>query len=398
MNDLEIFLVAVAAIWALVLITYKKFDLKKRGFSIYPHLATLMWRTERGLHTMDRIAKRWRSRWLFFGNLAIFLGVFFMLFVTINLLLNAIINLTTPRAMPGVAFVVPGLIPGLTVIIWLIVIGVVLGFHEFFHGFLLRAQNLKTKSIGLMLFLFIPGAFVEPDEKRLMKAKPKARARMFAAGPISNVVTSFLFLCIILVLVAPKPGVYVYGVAKGYPAENIPVGARIVMLDNFYVETIENYDNFFYGKKPGENVRVVTDNGEFHLTLKQYPGNENIGTIGAVVMRAVPPYQFLNPLFMLSSTAAVILGAPVFHPIVYSSVVPFVAIDALKWIFVLSLGVGLFNLLPAKPLDGGYVLEALLELKISREKARKVVKATSYLVLILIIINIATPYLRTVLS
>ncbi|MFN4133925.1 MAG: M50 family metallopeptidase, partial [Candidatus Hadarchaeales archaeon] len=291
-----------------------------------------------------------------------------------------------------------GLIPGLTVAIWLIVIGVVLGFHEFFHGFLLRAQKLKARAIGLMLFLFIPGAFVEPDEKRLMKARPKVRARMFAAGPISNVVTSLLFLCIILALVTPKPGVYIYGVAKGYPAENIPRGTRILMLDNFYIESIENYEKFFSGKMPGDNVRVVTENDEFHLMLKQYPDNENLGTIGALVMAAVPPYQFLNPLFMLSSTAAVILGAPIFHPTVYSSAVPFVVIDVLKWIFVLSLGVGLFNLLPAKPLDGGYVLEALLELKISREKARKVVRGTSYLVLLLIIINLATPYLRAVLS
>lgn len=394
MSDLAIFIGAVAIIWLVVIFAYKRYNLKEKGFSLHPYWATLMWRTERGLPTMDKIAKKWEKRWMAFGNFAIILGVFLMFFVLANLFLNAILNLMAPRAMPGVAFVIPGLIPGLTVVIWLIVVGVVLGFHEFFHGFLLRAQNIKAKSIGLMLFLFIPGAFVEPDEKKLMKSKPKVRARMFASGPVSNILTSFLILGLILLLLVPKPGVYLYAVARGYPAENLPRGCRILMVDDSRVESIEDYLSFFENKKPGENVRVETEKDVFYFTLKGYPDNENIGTIGAAVISAIPPYQFLNPLFLLSSTAAVILGAPLFHPFVYSSFVPFVVIDVLKWIFVLGLGVGLFNLLPAKPLDGGYVLESLLELKISKKKARKVVRFTSYLVLFLIIINLAVPHLR----
>ncbi|MFN4133224.1 MAG: hypothetical protein ACK4GQ_02510, partial [Candidatus Hadarchaeales archaeon] len=98
MSDLAIFIGAVVAIWALVIITYKKYDLKKRGFSIYPYMATLMWRTGKGLQMMDRIAKRWKSKWISFGNFSIFLGMFLMFFVTTNLFLNAVLNLTAPRA------------------------------------------------------------------------------------------------------------------------------------------------------------------------------------------------------------------------------------------------------------------------------------------------------------
>jgi membrane-associated protease RseP (regulator of RpoE activity) len=471
MEDLLIFLLVVGVIWVAVLLAYRRYNLKERGFTLYP--AILMWRTKRGVGFIERVSKRFQGGWKAYGNLATGVGIFIMFFVLVNLAINAAILFARPAlAFPGVRFVLPGLIPGLTLALWLIVIGVVLAVHELFHGFLLRGQGLQTKSIGAMLFLFIPGAFVEPDEKELWRAKPSKRMRMFAAGPVSNVLISFLFLGLILALLVPKPGVYIYGIAEGYPAsapglyiheiaENSPaenrleLGMRIFAMDNENMHTLENFYHFmentvpgqvvrvwadnrnfsielaenpenenrgFLGvvltsrslslgmrlhsidgenldtrkdfhdfmedTVPGQLIRVTADNWDFKISLAEDPENENAGYLGLIPVSATPRHQFLNPLHVLGNAVGVVLGAAVFHEYVYEALVPWVIIDVLRWLFALNLLVGFFNLLPAKPLDGGYVFEALLERRTSRRRARKITKVLSYFVLVLIILNL----------
>jgi membrane-associated protease RseP (regulator of RpoE activity) len=428
MLDLLIFLAAIGVLWLVVGLSYRRYKLKKRGVILYP--GAIMWRTTKGLGVIDRTATKHRRFWNSYGNVAVAVGLFFMIFVFVNIILNIIFLLMQPaNAPPGATFVLPGLIPGLGITAWLISVGVVLVIHEFSHGLLLRSQGLKTRSTGAMIFLFIPGAFVEPDEKELKKAPITKRMRMFAAGPVSNIVFAFIFLFILLAFLVPKQGVYVYAVAKNYPLENYVrdnmfghitdnnlksslvenyvaenlLGARILTLNSatigtMTIDSIDNFDNFMSQTKPGDNVTMVIDNGTdnktFTLTLTKDSDNENMGAIGIAAVSAPPHSAFLNPLLVLGSAFGVFLGAPYFSPLIYNAVVPWAVIDILKWLFVLNLGVGMFNLLPAKPLDGGYLFEGLLEKRISKESARKVVKVCSYLVLILIIMNFIPAVLR----
>jgi len=427
MLDLLIFLAAIGVLWLVVGLSYRRYKLKERGVILYP--GVMMWRTTKGLGVIDKTASKHRRFWNSYGNVAIAVGLFFMIFMFVNVILNIIFILMQPaNAPPGATFVLPGLIPGLGITAWLISVGVVLVIHEFSHGLLLRSQGLKTKFTGAMIFLFIPGAFVEPDEKELKKAPSTKKMRMFAAGPVSNIVFAFIFLFILLAFLVPKPGVYVYGVADNYSLDNyirdnmfgnIPgglgdnltasyisenlLGARILSLSiatigTTPIDTIDRFDNFMSQTKPGDNVTVVIDNGTgqktFTLTLGKDIDNENMGMIGVYSRSAPSNWNFLNPLFVLGSAFGVFLGAPVFSPLVYNAVVPWAVIDILKWLFVLNLGVGMFNLLPAKPLDGGYLFESLLGRRISKEGARKAAKVCSYLVLILILMNIIPSLLR----
>jgi len=50
----------------------------------------------------------------------------------------------------------------------------------------------------------------------------------------------------------------------------------------------------------------------------------------------------------------------------------------------LNFSVGIFNLLPAKPLDGGLLLEELLGYKLSESVVRKIVTPLSYFLILLI--------------
>lgn len=386
-------MVILAAFWGIVLLANRRYNLKKRGFAISP--GVIMWRTKWGLKFINRVAHAKRF-WRTYGTVSVVAGIALMVFVFINLILNLIFLLTRPtEAVAGVQFVLPGLVPGLTLIDWLIAVGSVLLVHEFAHGFLLRAQDLKTQSVGGLLFIAIPGAFVEPNEKQLARAPISKRLRVFAAGPFSNAIFSILCLGIILLLLVPKPGAYVYAVAKGYPADNhdIGLGMRLYSLDGVQINSPGDFESFMIGTRPGENIRVITSAGEDLITLAQNPYHEERGYLGIAVASAISRWNFANPLFVLGTAMAELMGSNVFHPYVFDALVPWTVIDVLKWIFVLNLGIGLFNLLPAVPLDGGYIVRGILEKVISKEKAAKVTNFLSILVIAIILANFI-PFLR----
>ena len=379
--------------WDAVGLLNRWFDLKKRGFSISP--GVIMWRTKRGLNFINRVGQA-KLFWRIYGDLAVIVGVILMVFVSINLALNLSALLTRPTAaVAGVQFVLPGIVPGLTPIAWIIAIGTVLVVHEFAHGFLLSSQDLNVESVGGMLFVAIPGAFVEPNEKQIKKARVSKRLRMYAAGAFSNVLFAILCLGIILLLLVPKPGAYVYAVAKDYPADNhnVRLGMRLYSMDNFQINDSQDFENFMSMRVPGENIRIVTSAGENIITLAKNPYNENRGYFGVAVISSISRWNFVNPLFVLWTSMAELLGNNVFHPYIYDAMVPWAVIDILKWIFVLNLGIGLFNLVPAVPLDGGYILRGILEKVISKERAARVGMVISIIVLGIILANFL-PFLR----
>jgi membrane-associated protease RseP (regulator of RpoE activity) len=167
-------------------------------------------------------------------------------------------------------------------------------------------------------------------------------------------------------------------------------------MDNVQVETYEEFTDFMSNTSPGDNVTLGTDNGEFPVTLAG-GDDDNKGILGVLTVSAQSGTEFFNPLNILGSSVGVVLGGSVFHPYAYDALAPWVIIDVLKWLFALNLLVGFFNLLPAKPLDGGYIFEALLERKVSHDRAKKITKVFSYIVLVLIILNLV-PSLRGLLG
>ncbi|MFB0500303.1 MAG: site-2 protease family protein, partial [Candidatus Hadarchaeaceae archaeon] len=57
------------------------------------------------------------------------------------------------------------------------------------------------------------------------------------------------------------------------------------------------------------------------------------------------------------------------------------------WMFLLNFAIGMFNLLPLVPLDGGYILQGVVERASSEQTAKRVSYIFSFIVLALIIVN-----------
>ena len=63
----------------------------------------------------------------------------------------------------------------------------------------------------------------------------------------------------------------------------------------------------------------------------------------------------------------------------------------LFFLFVINFGVGLANLLPIKPLDGGRMWEVLFQ-KISKKHSRRLTLGISYFTFLLLVVNFILPF------
>ena len=161
----------------------------------FPLIYILMWRTKLGLKFMDSFANKFKGLLRFLGYISIIVGFLGMAFIMFSLIQNFLSIITKPEALPGVGLVLPIKAKGVFYVpffYWIISIFILAVVHEFSHGIYARLCNLKVKSSGFAVFSLlvpiIPAAFVEPDEKKMIKKSVKDQLMIYSAGPFANVV------------------------------------------------------------------------------------------------------------------------------------------------------------------------------------------------------------------
>src|SRR3990167_449105 len=150
---------------------------------------------------MDYITQRFQEWVILFGYIGMGAGFVGLVFISYTLIQNLYSLITQPSATSGVSLVLPGVhVPGLGVLpfwYWILAIFTIAVVHEFSHGIVARAHNIPVKNTGIVFFGPILGAFVEPDEKKLVKEKDIHQYSVLAAGSFSNIllaVFAVLFL------------------------------------------------------------------------------------------------------------------------------------------------------------------------------------------------------------
>ncbi|WP_297458932.1 site-2 protease family protein [Thermococcus sp.] len=307
----------------------------EEGLSVDMFIA--MWRTKRLLGFIDRLARKNRRFWRVYGDVGIALGFMGMAYVFYALLKTAV-QTVSGGGGGGVQLV----IPGLTIPLWygLVGLAVVMIVHELSHGVTARADGLPLKSVGLVLLAVIPGAFVEPDEEALSKAPLRTRLRVYGAGSLANVGTALVTLLLLTFAVSPllqPSGVLVSGVLENGPSYGIlQKGDVIVAMDGTTIKTVDEFIAFMNRTKPGQVVTLtVLRNGrELKLTVRlgEHPDRPGKGYLG------IYPAQHV-----VSKIGMDWLVLPLFF--------------SLYWVYVLNIGIGLMNLFPLVPLDGGRMLD-----------------------------------------
>lgn len=341
-------------------------------------------RTKKGLDLIDKIAKTNPRFWSIYGWIGLIVGAI-SVFVAIYYIGLGFVDLAQGGEQGGVGLVLPGLSgeqsfqPGaffIPIEYWIISIGIIMFVHELSHGIVARAEDFEINSVGWLVLGIIPGAFVEPKGENMLPGAEsgetqseehhgpwdqgnwKSQLKVLSAGSFANYVTAAIF---ILLLFGMQSVAYLdtglhYNSVEDSPAEAAGMTSGILYsLDN--ITATRNNQEFVeavFTIEPGDEVHLNTSEGEFTVTaeareedqtneqLLEEFGIEERGYLGLEFNEYKEGYQpyesglgwFMNLLLMIG---------------------------------LLNFAIGLFNMLPIKPLDGGQIVDVLTREYVSEE-------------------------------
>jgi len=450
MEGLLVFFAILSAYFLMVMFLHKKGILEKYNISLYG--PALLLRTTKGRNFLKKIADRKRF-WKAFGSFGIVFCFIMMVLMVLVLALQAwtVLGFTPEQkeALPGIEFglVLPGINPILPLeyiayILLALVVAVIV--HEFSHGILTFASNLKVKSLGI-LYLIIPlGAFCEPDEEQLRNTKTSNRMRVYAAGPTSNFTVVLISILLFSFVFMPAvqhaaDGIGIISIGEDTPAEELGLqsGMIITHINDTKIDTFYDFFIVMNNTRANQTVNIsyvgqetyiksVVLSDKYYEYEKRNPGANNKSYIGKGYLGVGPnpfidflpilknpfsnfPNNFLlfyilpllgldgyNPIYSPFTDSYTITGPLSFIP----SNVFWAILNALYWIFWLNLAVGLFNVLPMIPLDGGFMFNDALGSFIRRvkkglsdERREKIVKNVSLVTSLLILFIVLFPWL-----
>ena len=376
MNGIYYYLIAFFVIWILSLTLKNK--LEDHGFEI--NFPVIMWKTQKLRGFITRISNISPRFWKWFMNVGIVVAFGAMIFITWTL----VSSIPSIFETPSVSIVLPGVdMPGSSIYVpfgyGLLALATVLIVHEFSHGIQAIGEKIPIKSIGLLLFAILPGAFVEPDDEELKKAKKSSRLRVYAAGSIANMSLALVAILLLTLVSGAIPhyfqedGIEIDRVVSDSPSDGILKSGMIIeAIDNKTINDSASYTKVVGSFKPGDNISVQTDQGTYSVVLAKNPNNESRGFFG---IQAAKHFNLVDNSLGPLPWILFELG------------------ELFQWIFILNLGIGLFNLLPLKPLDGGHMLETLLCYKLSEKQAKPIVNALSVVMAVIILFSILASFL-----
>lgn len=263
---------------------------------------------------------------------------------------------------------------------------------------------------GYVRFVGDMNAASAPDTEAIANADPELAPRLFAnknvwrriavvaAGPIANIILTFLILYALLVgygryTVPPVIGeVTVASVAE---AAGLEAGDKVLSVDGYVVRGFDDFQRFI-ATAPERQVTIVVEREGADRTIDLVPeavetqdrfgNNQRIGRIGVsrtideadVSLYRPGPIEavgmtFEEIRFIVQRTGAFLgdffvgrgdveqLGGPVKVAKVSGQVATLGVIALINLTALLSLNIGIFNLLPVPMLDGGHLLYYLVE-------------------------------------
>ena len=364
--------------------------LKRKRLEIQAKIIVL-YRMKWGLRWMDKYATKFREWIILLGYIGVGAGYIGLIFISYILVKNLYDLITTPSTVSGVSLVLPGVnVPGLGVLpfwYWIMAIFVIALVHEFSHGIVARAHNIPVKNTGIVFFGPIMGAFVEPDEKKLRKEKEITQYSVYAAGSFSNILLALIAILLLNVLflpwqqsmVTPEGFTFESYVNESYPfaQAGLAAGTRITGINNMPTPHFQEFAKELSYYKPRDRIRVNTKDKEYSITLAEDPDNPRKSFLGIQEIRNEEEVK-----------EAYSTGLRYWLYYLIDWLTGF-----LYWLYFLSLGIGLFNLLPLPIVDGGRMAQTFLHRLKGPEKGERRYRQISILFLVILLLSLFFPLL-----
>lgn len=358
----------------LIILNKRKFEVQSKFIFLY--------RTKLGLKSMDYIAKKYNKTVKALAKLGVWTGYLGFVFITF-MLVKLLISLLQKPDTIGVSPVIPGIPIAGTGLVFPLIIGwisllIIMVVHEFAHGVVARAYKQRVLSSGLAFFGPILGAFVEPDEKQIIKQNKNIQNSIYAAGPFANIILTVITTLMLLFVVTPllqsfelNPVGLEITPMPNMPTYNASLEEKTIITKINYVDitSAEQFYNQTLSIHPGDIVTFETEDQKIYTinTIKN-PNNESLGYMGIYIqgMKYQATTKLLDLLYRMLKWIATLLF----------------------WTALISINIGLINLYPIYITDGARMLKIHIEARMkNKKKAENLwIKLNNYAVLILLAI------------
>lgn len=381
MDQWILFLAIVLAFWSLMLMA--KHFLPK---SVEVRPLYMIWRTTKFNSIIERTGARLRPFWKVVWTIGIAISIGGSIYITYVLARNLFLLFFKVEEASPVSLLIPGLTLSPTfntLFFFTVSIVVILVSHEFSHGVAARAEGIKVKSTGLLLLAIIPGAFVEPDEEDLKKARRSSQARVYAAGSTANILIALIALSLLAngpSVISPlyhttPSGVQITEVVSGSPAEGIlRAWDAIININGSPIMNTNDLEKILKEIPPNSIVPITIIRGGEPLVIEFKFGQSptsNSSYIGIYTYPYYPPKYSCVPTFL-----------------------PYYILGSLSWIYILSLNVGLINMMPVTALDGDKLAEVIITFVFRRKDlSEKIGQVLRWACLTILVLNISMSFI-----
>jgi membrane-associated protease RseP (regulator of RpoE activity) len=397
MLDLETIsaIIFVLAVIAAIIIDRKNIEFKS---------GLIMRRTKRGKRWLYETARKYKKLLYWTTTIGVF-AWFVISVVTFGILGYSVYNMfanpelavaqgpSSRLILPSIGGVqYPNFVLGVPIWFWIIGIFVVVSVHEPFHAFAARLKNISIKSMGLALLFIFPIAFVEPDDNQVKKLKPLSKMRIYAAGSFANLMVALITFLIIFgvgllasdIFSSVQDGAMIISVAPNSPASEAGLTkfTTITEVDNQRVRNVTEFSDIMGKYTPNQTVQITTNDGVYSIRTI---GSETNASRAIIGVNLGSDLEFSGILSGLGKPSTTFLYW-------------FDWVNQLfTWLFVINLGVGSFNLLPVRFLDGGYLYETLLQKFFKDKVVKNIITVLSVAFLFLIIMSLLGPSILSLL-
>lgn len=380
MDNLSTVAFLVLIIWAIVNLLIRESRVSQ--FGLKSHFLYITYRTTRLNSLIKEVAIRNRFLFRVIGNLGLASGVGLATFTVYFLTTNLIRFYNRPAIAVPVTPVLPGINVSLRHVPYLFLAMVItLILHEVAHGIIAWSEGIPIKNIGLFLAVFIPGAFVEPDEEKFDDAEDTAKLRVLASGSLANLATAIIcmialsnFLLFLSPLYETVPsGALIIEVLEGGPAEKVGlrVGDIVYEVNGERTGTLNQFSTVMSRVSSGDTVEMVTTIGRITVKTMEKEGRAIIGVI--LSNYYCPKVEFLKNR----------LGRQIpYHSLIFTF-----------WSYTVGLSTAMFNMLPVFPFDGDRFLEVIVK-RVFRKNAMQIRIVYNVAFFGLIVANIMLSFTR----